>query len=137
MIFHCDALDWIRRKRPWQQFFRYVNRLEVGSAYYSRLLDNEEIAERQEERAAEREAEGLPAAPGRPPLLGFTTLHHTLYDLIDTTRAVAAADPSQVKPWPRPETASERIRRRTKAQSHYDVITKAMGRDVPSFAPRG
>jgi len=64
-------------------------------------------------------------------------LHHTLYDLIDTTRAIAAADPSQVKAWPRPETARERLRKRAKAQSHYDVITKAMGRPVPLFAPRG
>ncbi len=89
-VLHCDALDWVRRKRPWPQFMRYMNRLGriPGTAYYEALMLDPELAK------AVAEARGDSPPPTHPQLFGYTSVHHMLADLGDIAIYSAGGDES-------------------------------------------
>ena len=94
-----DALDWIRRVRPWPQFFRFAARVGriPGTAYYAKLM--------LDPRGAEIRAK-LPKAKN-PPLEGFTAQMHLLTDIADLLYKKITHDPKAHLP--RPLTAVDHL----------------------------
>ncbi|MFC8531937.1 hypothetical protein [Nocardia sp. NPDC057227] len=95
----CDALDWIRRKRSWPQFFRFARKLAriPGTAYNSALMLDPKLAELRK---------GLPKAKN-PPLFGWTAEMHLLADAVDIALKKATHDPKASIP--RPLTAVDHL----------------------------
>lgn len=118
-------MDWIARKRDWRQFFRLVDGLELGTAYYSQLLLDPEIA------LAQANSNAAPAK--NPPLRGFTPLMHAITDLADILLKVNSPDPRKVDGLPRPLTARDHLKERKRARNHDEIVAKAMGRAAPQF----
>ena len=115
-------MDWIARKKDWRQFYRFKDQLGLGTAYYSELLLDEELAAQAIEKRS----------PRNPPLRGYTPLLHRLTDIADIMLKHAVAqgggDPNRVDGIPRPLTARDKIRDRRRQQKLDRIVAKAMGR---------
>lgn len=134
-----DLLDWFRGLRPWTQLARLLARLPEGSRTVAAVLDDEDLA-------AQRIAEGLerPDGGGRPGLLGETQdrmlLRAVVSALLRIEHATYAVHAGKGKagtpprPLPGPETAEDRVRKRTadtELESLFDQVTPWWRGDDP------
>lgn len=118
-------MDWIARRKDWRQFYRLKDQFGLGTAYYSTLLLDPDIA-------LEQDRLGLKPSKN-PPLKGFTPLIHAITDLGDILLKSRASDPNGVEGLPRPLTARDKFKGRKRARDHNEIVAKAMGQQAPQY----
>ena len=118
-------LDFFRDTLSADAILDYLKHLPRTSAYHQALAQDEELAARL--------ANEPQSKPGPPPLTEFGPDVQVLAELRDLAAALLAVTvkahggkPSKVKPYPRPETALQRARRRARFQQHRSVVARVL-----------
>ncbi|NNG20494.1 hypothetical protein HJ590_13145 [Naumannella sp. ID2617S] len=110
------------RSRSWRKLRNLVERMPTASHYRQATADDEEAAERWLEAHPQETA---PARPAWSETSYEAQLLTALGERIDQLILVTAGDnASSLKPWPRPETAIERIKRRQRMQRHDSLVSE-------------
>jgi len=112
---------WARRR--WRLLFNVVTGLPSDSHYVAALADDEELA-------ASTEADPKP----RPPRLTewspeVQALAATVDRLGDVLRVLVAANggnPPKIPHYPRPVTASERVKQRRRMRDHQALVARVL-----------
>lgn len=114
------------RSRRWRRLLNLIDRLPVDSHYAAALAQDDELLE-----LAMAEHPG-PMPTRSPSTTEFTPVVELLAAVYDAIRvqtatllAVNGNKPEQPKPWPRPETARDRQRKRQFKQGALDIIAQA------------
>jgi hypothetical protein len=118
-------LDFFRDQLSAPEILDYLEHLPRTSAYHSAIADDEELAE---------ELAGQPdTAPRAPRLAEFSPevqvmaeVRDLLASLIGVQIARAGKTPKKIKPYPRPEGALERARRRHRYSAHRDLVARVL-----------
>lgn len=103
---------------------RLVNQLPSGSAYWAARADDDELAELALESAGD---EGSPGGVS-PPLAEMTRQVQVLMDLADGLSGITArldallGETGRAHPYPRPDTAMSRARKRAIAAQRSDLL---------------
>jgi len=121
-------LDFFRDRLTAHEVLDYLEHLPRTSAYHSAVADDEELAEQLAEQGT--------GAPSRPPLLAefspevqvMAEVRDLLATLIGVQVARAGKKPQKVKPYPRPESALERVRRRQQYANHRTLVGRLLPR---------
>lgn len=104
------ALDWVRGLRDWREFYRIKSRLGQGTAYFSAVANDPEVAELLAEQPEERGGSYTPPAEGWTPLVNWMA---TLDDrLLMIQASVVGAKAHEYTLNPRPEYEVDRVRRK-------------------------
>lgn len=107
-------------------FLDYVEHLPRTSAYHSAIADDEELAARMlDEDTPSSSTPRL--AEFSPEVQVMAEVRDLLASLIGVQIARAGKKPKKIKPYPRPESALERIRRRQQYANHRTIV----GRLIP------
>lgn len=105
------AMDWIAGKKDWREFYRFRARLGLGSAYFSALANDPELAAIMAERLKDR-----PTTPQPPSAEGWNPLRDDLADIKDHLTALrgafTGAKSNELTFTARPKFEIEKIRRR-------------------------
>lgn len=108
----------------------YLEHLPRTSAYHSAVAQDEELAAKLADKP-------LPE-PGPPPLTEFGPDVQVLAELRDITAALLAVTlkanggkPQKPKPYPRPVTAVQRVRRKQRYRSHQALVDRVKARRKP------
>lgn len=125
-------LDFFRGRVSAQEILDYLEHLPRTSAYHTAVAEDEELAKH---LAAE------PPPPTRaPPLTEFgpevevlAEVRDLLANLIAVTIKANDGKPPKVKPYPRPESAVQRERRRRRYEQHRALAARVL----PSRRPQG
>lgn len=118
-------LDFFRDRVSAQEILDYLEHLPRTSAYHTAVAEDEELAER---LATE------PPPPSRPPPLrefgpevqALAEVRDLLANLIAVTVKAHGGKPPKVKPYPRPETALQRSRRRRRLHQHRALVDRVL-----------
>lgn len=123
--YQIDMLDFLRGSLTAEAFLDYLRHLPRTSAYHQALAQDEDLAERL--------ANDPDSKPGPPPLTEFGPEVQVLAELRDLVAALIAVTvkahggkPSKTKPYPRPETAIQRARRRARFRQHQSVVARVL-----------
>jgi hypothetical protein len=119
-------LDFFRDKMSATEVLDYLEHLPRTSAYHSAVADDEELAR-------QLVAQGEPSDPRPPRLAEFSPevqvlaeVRDLLATLIGVQVARAGKKPKKVKPYPRPESALERVRRRERYSHHRALVGRLL-----------
>lgn len=121
-------LDFFRGTLDAQTVLDLVEHLPSTSAYHAAVAEDEELAQELIDRG-----EDTPARP-RPPRLTewgpdvqvLAEIRDLLADLRAITIKVNGGKPGKVKPYPRPETALQRVKRRARAVAHSELVRRVL-----------
>jgi hypothetical protein len=116
-------LDFFRDRLSAQEILDYLEHLPRTSAYHTAIAEDEDLAE---------QLAGMPdQKPGPPRLAEFSPEVQVLAEvrdlvatLINVQIARAGKKPSKVKPYPRPVSAVEQIRRRERYRKHTSLVAQ-------------
>jgi hypothetical protein len=118
-------LDFFRDRLTAWEVLDYLEHLPRASAYHSAVAEDEELAE---------ELAGQADTAPRPPRLAefgpdiqvLAEIRDLLASLIGVQIARAGKTPKKVKPYPRPESAMDRVRRRQRYSAHRDLVARVL-----------
>lgn len=123
--YQVDMLDFLRGTLTAEALLDYLRHLPRTSAYHQALAQDEELAEKL--------ANDPDSKPGPPPLTEFgpdvqvlAELRDLVASLIAVTIKAHGGKPSKVKPYPRPDTAIQRARRRARFRQHQSVVARVL-----------
>jgi aminoglycoside/choline kinase family phosphotransferase len=121
-------LDFFRDQLSAPEILDYLEHLPRTSAYHSAIADDEELA-------AELAGQDDAATPRPPRLAEFSPevqvmaeVRDLLASLIGVQIARAGKKPQKIKPYPRPESALERVRRRQQYATHRSLVGRMLPR---------
>lgn len=106
-------------------FLDYVEHLPRTSAYHSAIADDEELA-------VQMLGEDTPStstprlAEFSPEVQVLAEVRDLLASLIGVQIARAGKKPKKIKPYPRPESAMERVRRRQRYTTHRSLVDRLL-----------
>lgn len=124
-----DLLDFFRGTLPAEAILDYIEHLPSTSAYAAAVADDEELAEQYADT-------DLPP-PGPPRLTEWSPEVQVMAEVRDLLAAAVAVlvkanggTPRKTKPYPRPVTALQRVRRRVRHLRHNELVKRVLpGRD--------
>jgi hypothetical protein len=121
-------LDFFRDRLTAHEVLDYLEHLPRTSAYHSAVADDEDLAEQLAEQ-------GTGSAPRPPRLAEFSPevqvmaeVRDLLATLIGVQVARAGKKPQKIKPYPRPENALDRVRRRRRYADHRILVGRVLPR---------
>lgn len=123
---HCDARDFIRGTRPWDQFLNYCDTIaqEVGGRFWAAQLNDPRYLPDIKKRYAEQQRE---PGNGRPPLEGHTEVVKAIYLVANQIRLlIKATTQSEIEFIEGPEGPVDRINAEAKAAS-LALVDQALG----------
>jgi hypothetical protein len=127
-------LDFFRDRLSAQEILDYLEHLPRTSAYHTAIAEDEVLAEQMADVPDEK--------PGPPRLAEFSPevqvlaeVRDLLATLINVQVARAGKKPSKMKPYPRPVSAVEQIRRRQRYQRHRSLVSQLLPRSVVEQEP--
>lgn len=116
-------LDFFRDRLSAAAILDYLEHLPRTSAYHTAVADDEELAKHLAERPEQK-----PSPPRlsefSPEVQVMAEVRDLLATLINVQIARAGKKPSKVKPYPRPETALDRMRRRNRYERHQSLVER-------------
>lgn len=122
---------WQRRRIRF--LLNLIDHLPRTSHFTEAVAQDDDLAEHNRHLIGE-------AGPRKPPVSEFGPAEELLAAIYDelaalrvTLLAVNGGKPREPKPWPRPETARERLRRRNGQADFLDIIAKAAPHDLHRF----
>lgn len=118
-------LDFFRGTLSAEAILDFLEHLPSTSAYNAALADDEDLA---------REMLEQPEPPARPPrLTEFGPDVRVLAEIRDLQASILAVlikanggKPQKTKPYPRPVTALQKMRRRVKYSRHMDLVRRVL-----------
>lgn len=118
-------LDFFRDRLSAQAILDYLNHLPRTAAYHTAVAEDEDLAERLAEE---------PPSPHRPPpftefgpdVQVLAEVRDLLANLIAVTVKASGGKPATVKPYPRPESAVQRHRRRRRYEQHLALVDRVL-----------
>ena len=127
-------LDFFRDELSAAAILDYLEHLPRTSAYHTAIAEDEELAE---------ELARLPEQKSGPPRLQefspevqvLAEVRDLLATLINVQIARAGKKPSKVKPYPRPVSAVEQIRKRQRYQRHKLLVSQLLPRSAVEQEP--
>jgi hypothetical protein len=115
-------LDFFRRRRPWPQLLRFLERLPIHSHYKAALADDDEYAQ-----VVLSFQHGKPAAPMN--MVGYDAVASRLDTVIDVL--IAANSTGTPVRMPRPVTAFERIAASNARSRHRQRVAMILSSGSP------
>lgn len=116
-------LDFFRGELSAQAILDYLEHLPRTSAYHTAVAEDEELA-----AELAKQPEQKPRTPRltefSPEVQVMAEVRDLIATLINVQIARAGKKPSKVKPYPRPETALDRIRRRARYERHQSLVKR-------------
>ncbi len=103
-----------------------MNQLPAGSAYWAARADDDELAE----LALESAGDGAMSGSASPPLAEMSRPVQVLMDLADGLSGITArldallGETGRAHPYPRPDTAMSRARKRVMAEQRSDLLAE-------------
>lgn len=121
-------LDFFRGTLSADAILDFLEHLPSTSAYHSAVADDEDLA-----REILDGGEGGDQAP-RPPRLSefgpevqaLAEIRDVLASLLAVTVKANGGKPSKAKPYPRPVTALQRVKRRARMVAHSDLVRRVL-----------
>jgi hypothetical protein len=113
-----DLTDlWTSRR--WRLLLNVIDGLPSNSHYVAALADDDELAE------------NSPPPKARPPRLTefspeAAAIIDRLGDVITAVIAAAGGTPPSIEPYPRPVTAAERMKQRSRWRAHEDLVARLL-----------
>jgi hypothetical protein len=123
-----DMLDFFRGRLSAQAILDYLEHLPRTSAYHTAIADDEELAA-ELVKLPEQKPSPPRLAEFSPELQALAEIRDLIATLINVQVARAGKKPSKVKPYPRPVSAIERIRRRQKYLTHRSLVDRLTARN--------
>jgi hypothetical protein len=120
-------LDFFRDRLSAGAILDYLEHLPRTSAYHSAIAEDEELAA-ELARLPEQRPSPPRLAEFSPEMQALAEIRDLLATLIGVQVARAGKKPSKVKPYPRPVSAVERIRRRQQYQKHQSLVERLTAR---------
>lgn len=117
--------DYFRDRLDARTFLDYVEHLPRTSAYHTAIAEDEELAlqmlgEEEPGRSTPRLAEFSPEVQV------MAEVRDLIASLIGVQIARAGKKPKKIKPYPRPESALERVRRRQRYATHRGLVDRLL-----------
>lgn len=114
------------RSHQWGRILRLINQLPQASRYYAAVATDEEHV-----ALLVKAQEGQPAQKHSPPMSQWTqeadvlaSIHDGIQHLIGVTIATSGNKAPATKPYPRPETAFDSIRRDQRLEKHLSIVER-------------
>jgi hypothetical protein len=126
-FYGLDLLDFFRDTLSARAVLDYLEHLPRTSAYHSAIAEDEELAT-ELAKLPEQKPSPPRLAEFSPELQALAEIRDLLATLINVQIARAGKRPSKVKPYPRPISAVERIRKRQQYQTHQSLVDRLTAR---------
>ena len=116
------------QQRRWRHLLNLIDGLPRHSAFVEALCDDDDLAENLAARdtPAGGERGGTPLSQFSPELEMATNIFDRLGELIQAVTAAAGARPPKIRPYPRPRTAADRVRRRRAQARHRGLVARLL-----------
>jgi hypothetical protein len=119
--------DFFRDELDARTFLDYVEHLPRTSAYHSAIADDEELAVQMLDKDAPSTSTPR-LAEFSPEVQVLAEVRDLLASLIGVQIARAGKKPKKIKPYPRPVSAIERVRKRQQYATHRSVVDRMLPR---------
>lgn len=122
--------DYFRGGLDARTFLDYVEHLPRTSAYHTAIAEDEELALQMLGQNGDSPAASVPRlAEFGPDVQALAAVYDLLASLIGVTIAMQTGKkPKKIKPYPRPESALDRVRRRERYAAHRSLVSRLLPR---------
>ena len=129
-VLGLNAMDWIAGKKDWRQFYRFKQRLGMGTAYFAAKANDPELAKELAKQPRNVNSEAKP-----PSVEGWTPMMDRLANIEDRLIILSGAfsgdenfNPTFVK---RPEYEHEKIRKAESRKNTRRIMAQLLPHQFP------
>jgi hypothetical protein len=119
-------LDFFRGTLSADAVLDFLDHLPRTSAYHTAVAEDEDLAKRLATEPPPPSNRPPPLSEFGPEVQVLAELRDLIANLIAVTVKAHGGKPSKVKPYPRPETAVQRERRRRRLQQHRALVARVL-----------